>query len=395
MFRITFFIYNLSLMIWTFILAAYVSLFVYGLCDNIRGPLFPDILKTFQVSDSVGSLMFVIVSLSAVFASHLCRTFLLLKFGHKKTLELSALGLSLSLIALALSPRFEIFLAASALFGLSFGVLGIVSNILVPMGASESLRSRLISGLHAIYALSSLVAPLVVSALAGFNLSWRGILGWVALIPCFVLIYVRRSAQNIWKHHVPLSHEERQTRKRKNFSAQIFFAFMLSSYVAAEVMVSSRLPLFVRRTFSNEIEVSSLYLTYFFVCLLFGRLLFAVLKVKHSIQVYLGLSLALSVACIVLGVHVHPAFLALTGFTMAPFYPLAMSLLSSRFHDDIDAAVTYTIFIQSIFLALMHFLIGALTQAFGIQNALLTGSAFLILSGALLLVFDRKFKSTS
>ena len=50
--------------IWPLILISFASLFVFGISDNIRGPLFPEILKEFNISDSMGSLMFALSSLS-------------------------------------------------------------------------------------------------------------------------------------------------------------------------------------------------------------------------------------------------------------------------------------------------------------------------------------------
>jgi MFS transporter, FHS family, glucose/mannose:H+ symporter len=38
---------------WFIIALAYSTLFLYGLIDNTRGPIFPDLLRDFSLSDAI------------------------------------------------------------------------------------------------------------------------------------------------------------------------------------------------------------------------------------------------------------------------------------------------------------------------------------------------------
>jgi hypothetical protein len=124
--------------------------------------------------------------------------------------------------------------------------------------------------------------------------------------------------------------------------------------------------------------------TYFFVFLLLGRLLFALVPFRQSIRLLLSVSLVATAALFFLGLWVHPLFLAATGLGIAPFYPLAISWISSEFPHDMDSAVSYMVATDSLMLVLMHLLVGRITDAVGITGAILTGPAFLL--GSLLMV---------
>ena len=168
--------------IWPLILISYASLFVFGISDNIRGPLFPEILKEFNISDSLGSMMFALSSLSGFLASHFARN-LLRRFDRRSILQWACIGLALTLLGLAVSPNFYIFLGFSILFGLNSGIIGLVPNVLVPLGSTPEKKQRLLSGLHAMYGVASLIAPMLVASISFITGNWRYTFALTALAP--------------------------------------------------------------------------------------------------------------------------------------------------------------------------------------------------------------------
>ena len=122
------------------------------------------------------------------------------------------------------------------------------------------------------------------------------------------------------------------------------------------------------------------FATYFFVSMMLGRLLFAVLHFKRSAPFLLSMSLILTALAILGGVYGHPILLALSGFTIAPFYPLAISWISSEFPEDLDTAVTYMMGTDSFMLIVMHLSVGKLTDLFSIHYAVLLALVFVMLS---------------
>lgn len=375
-------------MIWPFIFLSYASLFVFGLTDNIRGPLFPEIMKQFAVSDSMGSLMFALSNISGFFASYGCR-YLLRRYDRLSVLQGGAIALTLSLWGLATATVFPVFLVCSFIFGLSLGVIGLVPNILVPMGSSPHRKQQMLSGLHTMYGLASLLAPLLAASVEYLSGNWRWTFATASLAPLGLLAYTYHPSHKSLHTKATFSAEAHKANKQKNFQPQLFLAIMLSLAVAAEIMISSRLALYMQRTWNYNMEASSLYVSYFFVCMMAGRLLFTLVHFKRSPQFHLTLSLIATGLFILAGLFIHPLFLTVTGFTIAPFYPLTISWVSTEFPEDLDSAVSYMMATDSIMLIAMHLGIGKLTDLFSIKTALLAGLSFVVIS--LLMVNSFKY----
>jgi fucose permease len=162
--------------------------------------------------------------------------------------------------------------------------------------------------------------------------------------------------------------------------------------VAAEIMISSRLALLMRREWHYDLEMSSLYVTGFFICMLLGRLLFTGFKFNKTVLFQLSGCLVITAFMVSLGLFIHPLFLVAAGFTVGPFYPLAISFISSEFPDDLDTAVSYMIATDSMMLAVMHILVGKLTDSFGIHHAIFSAVIFLTLSFCLVNSYQFFFK---
>ncbi|CAE78689.1 hypothetical protein predicted by Glimmer/Critica [Bdellovibrio bacteriovorus HD100] len=364
-------------MIWPFIFLSYASLFVFGLTDNIRGPLFPEILRQFGVSDGTGSLMFAFSNISGLISSYACR-YLLRRYDRLTVLQAGTVGLIVSLLGLAVSPVFPMFLIFSFGFGFSMGILGLVPNVLVPMGSSPERKQQMLAGLHTMYGLASLLAPLLAASVEYLTGSWRWTFAIATAGPLSLFIYTLHPSHKSLHTRSTVTDDQHRANKKKNLKPQLFLAIMLSFAVAAEIMVSSRLALYMQRTWNFSMESSSIYVTYFFVCMMLGRLAFAVIHFKQSAKFLLSASLVASLIVLLAGIYVHPLFLAGTGLAIAPFYPLAISWISSEFPEDLDTAVTYMMTTDSLMLIVMHVAIGKLTDLIGIQNAILAGSLFLV-----------------
>jgi MFS family permease len=298
----------------------------------------------------------------------------------------------IALLGLATAPYFWVFLAFSFLFGLSQGVLGLVPNVLVPLGTSEHRKQQMLSGLHTMYGVASLLAPLLAAAVEHFTGSWRWTFAAAIVGPASLLAYTFHGSHKNLHTRSRISDEDYHAHKAKNFRPQVFLALMLSFAVATEIMLSSRLALYMQRVWAYDMETSSLYVTYFFIFMMLGRGLFTVVHFRQSPQFLLTTSIFTTGICILLGVFVHPLFLAVGGFTVAPFYPLSISWISSEFPQDLDSVVSYMMATDSLMLIIMHLGIGKMTDLIGIQNAVLSGLAFVLLSFSMIHLYRPLFK---
>ncbi len=380
-------------MIWPYIIISYLSLFVFGLTDNLRGPLFPEILKTFNVSDSFGSWMFAISSFSGFVSSYLARH-LLRHFDRKSVLQGGCFSLIIALLGLAWAPQFNVFLIFSLLLGISLGIIGLIPNVLVSLGAPPVLKQRLLSGLHAMYGLASFCAPLVVAYVGTMTGSWRPVFLVASLGPLGLILYSLHST-HAGLHEKPKKNLGPHFHKKNQLISQIFIACMLSFNVAGEIMISSRLALYMRREWNFDLAQSSLYVTYFFIAMLVGRTLFALIHFKISIRTLLSISIIMTLFAGFAGLFIHPLFLILTGFTIAPFYPLSIIFISNEFPENLDSAISYLMATDSLMLVFMHLAVGQMTDLFGIHLAILIGMSFFMLSFIFLNAYYRLFKNSA
>lgn len=384
-------------MIWGYIVLAYLSLFALGIGDNIRGPLFPEILKSFNVNDTQGAVYYAVSSFCGFVGSLLVRA-MLRRWSRVHTLQFSIFLMAVGLIGMGTVSDFKWLLVFSGIFGASLGIVGVVQNVLVSVGSAPEKRQQMLAGLHANYGIASVLAPLVVAGVSAWLGSWRYVFWVVAIVPTALLV-----GAFFWKDQGSPSSQGTKASKltppppqtRRDHLGQIFLAVTLGFYVLAEIMVSSRLALFVRRELNLDLQESSYYLTGFFFFLLAGRLLFTFIHFKWPVRQMLGLFLLTSMLSCAVGLQGYPFFLALSGLFMAPFYPLAMLYISSHYEKSMDSAVSYTMAVQSFCTVIMHGLVGYLTDSYGISTALWVGPLALGMSFAMLMSFERLFGRTA
>ncbi len=363
-----------------------------GYADNVRGPLFNEILNAFSVSDGKGAWFFATSSFMS-FVGSLSAGLLLQYFHRIFILQLGLVIMAISLLGMSVAPSFELLLLCAVFFGLSIGLLSVIQNSLVTIGVPQPQKRRqLLSGLHAIYGIASLFSPLIVAILYEIPYSWKSnfvIAGILCLLP---VLYTFKNPQPIRLVKSQDSVSNSNPSKEKGFSAKyIILGLCLGGYVLTELMVSTRLSLFLVRKYNFESAQASLYVTFFFVALLMGRLFFVFKDFTGSLKSILTTSLGLTFLILLGGIYFDPKFFILSGFTMAPFYPLFIAYLSQVFGEHFDTSLSTAMALQSISVVVMHLGVGYLTDYFGLQNALLMGPFFLLISWSLLVYFEKKF----
>ncbi|MEY4616681.1 MAG: hypothetical protein RJB66_1641 [Pseudomonadota bacterium] len=365
-----------------FIIAmAYLSLFGLGLADTLRGALFPEILIKYTLSNSQGSWFFITTSLFSIVAGYSSHS-LARAISLFNTWRAGVLFMGLGSLGIYLASNFSLVLIGCATLGIGFGILSVTQNILITKVSPKRLTKKLLSGLHSMYGLASFFAPLMVAQFASRGLSWPLLFLWAGLI-VFLLLAI---SFRIRSPRIPDDPPAEDHQNQRFFTKpQLLFAFMVGSYVAMEILVTTRLTSYLTQNLNWSIEAASTYLTYFFISLLTGRFLFSILHFPLSTKKTLLISLVGSMILNLLGLHLHPIYLTLTGLFMAPFYPVAMAFLAERFPQKLSPMIGLIIAFQSSFVILMNLLMGQLTDLYGIQIAMNSAFAFGGLSWFLLM----------
>ncbi|MEK6624709.1 MAG: MFS transporter, partial [Bdellovibrionota bacterium] len=271
-------------------------------------------------------------------------------------------------------------------FGIGNGFCSICINILLAEVAPAIHRRQLFSGMHAMYGLASLCAPLVAT-LFGPKLWPYAFL--LSTAPALIFLMIALSSLPSQNNSATTPSQLRSKTTLPFLTGLFYPGAMLAFYVCAEVLLATRLSQYLEQALQWNYHKAAAYNFYFFMCLTAGRLLTALLPIKLHNPTMLLISLITSTTCFILGFRYPGAFL-MTGFCMSYFFPLTMDTVTERFKECAPAYIAKSIIIGGIFLSCMHYLVGTATDYWGITVALMPGPVFLILALVILL---EKWKS--
>lgn len=390
---------------WGLIAAAYASLFALGIADNARGPLFPEILRDLTLGDAAGSWMFGVTSAGVIAGSVGLRP-LLRHMSPRRLLQLSLVGLGLGLIGLGQSLSLVHLLAASLLMGVALGGLALGQNLLVQEATPLALQRRAFSGLHSMYGVASLLAPLAVALSARAGLDWRQVLLWLAL-PCAIVAVGTQFGRDGIKDEKTSPDEVAPPAKEASspvggpvesepapvagvLRGRLWtIAAMTGCCVVAELLLSTRIPLLLRRDGVPR-ETADLYLSAFFACLLAGRLVVTFVPFRGvGNRTLLAISTGASLALFALGVAVQPRLLPLVALTLAPCFPVATALLAEEHPALMERGMSLLMAVTSLLLVIAHVGVGYLSEASTLRTALWLGPLALVCSGGLQVLSSR------
>ena len=363
------------------IVIAYISLLILSLLDNLRGPFYPELIADLQLSATAGSAFFAVTNLFSFIGSWSSHRIL----KHRSSLQLmtvSSVFVGFGYAAIALSPRYGYLLGACMLFGFAYGALNLAQNVMVFEGSPPLRRRQMFSGLHAMYGLASLAAPLLASVFIESGYSWGQGFLIMAALPALTLLmlgHVKAKPSLREKPVEPLTHTE--------WTYCLIFSTMMAGYLWGEISATSRLVLWLRRDHGFTPELANLYLSGFFLALLCGRMIFTVLHFQNfGNWRILMISAGLSSVCYALGLYASPIWMVVSGLTMAPFFPVAMEQVSRLFPEKSAQALGFIIGFGSLSVVVMHMTVGIFTDHFGIARALTLGPTTLAMVFCALLV---------
>jgi FHS family glucose/mannose:H+ symporter-like MFS transporter len=349
------------------ILLAYISLLVSGIVDNIRGPLFPDIINEFSLSGSTGSLFFAVTSLMMIaggWSAHhiLCRRdalFLTWLSSFVFAIGMTLIGLAGGLISL---------LVGGALVGWSFSSWTVVQNLMVVQNAPPEFRRRFLNGLHSMFGIGALLAPLLASAFRSLGMDWRRSFLILALAPFTFGVWAF-----LWRSRDRDRRGEEKPRgvSRGEWPTLFALGLILSGYLWGELSVTTRFVLWLRQDNGFAPDRANFYQTFFFTGLLAGRLALSFIHLPGiSSWRILLMSAASSGLLYMIGLQVSPKLVLVAGLTMAPFFPVLMDLTNELLREKSSQALAFVVAFSSLAVVFMHVTVGIVSDHFGLTRAL-------------------------
>lgn len=363
--------------------------------DNSRAAAYPLMLADFGLVNSQGALFFSITS-GAHLISTLGARWWLPRWRPMGGMSRFLFLLALAGFAIGVSARVSwglpLLWTAAALLGIAMGGLAVCQNALVAMATPEKYRRQAYSGLHMMYGLSSLLAPLWMARMVREGGSWP--LGfWSVSLPplllAFVAVVLTRRAP------ATLSEPNSGEKPALPVAAQYVIALVLGLYVVAEVGLSSRLVLLGVRELGLNQDGASDLLSQFFLGLMAGRLLLGLRSWPISSRNLLLVSGLASLAAMAVGLSGWSQALGWCGLLMAPFFPTAMAWMAEFLPTRVESTTSIIMVLQGVLLMAMHLLLGWLEEWVSVTGALWLGVGSLAACLLLILLLLRPPKSLS
>lgn len=368
---------------WPLLILAYSSLFFFGLTDNARGPAYPEILKQLDLSNTQGSLLFASSSFLSFILSLLSNTWLK-RIDLSRAMKIGLGQLILSGLFMGMSAQFSnssLLIAASIFQGSGMGMCGVVMNLMVEKASPAHLRRRAFGGLHSTYAIASVVSPLLYSLVTSFGLNWMHFFYFLAAIgPLFVFIPSHP------KEIIYSGKTDNNPVVRLPMSLLISLGLCVGMYVASEIVISSRLVLYLEQGHGMTNSKANLYLCAFFIFLMIGRLSVSFFHFKLSGPKILFTSLLLTLIFFGPGLGHYPIFLSLTGLSMSVFFPSYMDWLAENFPQDFPKVTSTVLSGIGLHLVAMHLGFGRLAAYIGVRGAMRLAPLLLFISLVILII---------
>lgn len=378
---------------------AFLSFFVFGFVDNLKGPLLPEILRTEGMSYAQGGAFFlaayigfIIATLaSGVLADMLSNRYVMLLSAACLIVGAGGLNVATSLLFLNLSM---------AVIGLGLGGIEVGANGLM-VELHTTARARYLNLLGTFHSVGSLTVPLVVAWLIAVPLRWPQIFLSTALlaIPVLAIFAVARPTVKPTSQANPTSHSSQARRwswhetLRIGFTRRMgWFYLLISSYVAAELGVAAWLVEYLQEVEHLSVTLSSLYLSSFFILIMLGRFFGSWWIERVGYLRMIAIALCGSLVCLtggIFGPHGWTWLLPASGLFMSIVFPTIAAAVAAAHPTNVGSIFGLLFTFGGVGGALGPWVIGLVAQAYGLSWGLSTTLGFCAIAVVALAVLSR------
>lgn len=309
-------------------IGCFLSYFLFGFVDNMKGPTLPYILEDAGYSYTKGGTIifseytgfFIATFLAGVLADWL---------GKKFTLVIAGVCLILGVAGYALSSNIMMFIVFIFFIGLGLGSLELSGSNIIS-GIYNKSKGKYLNLLNAFYGIGSIAAPILTGSLLSLQVSWRLVYRYslFIIIPITVYLLIMRypKDENYRKKEEQINLKELVSKREVLLMYVVVFA-----YVAAEIGVATWLVEFLQKMKGISAVTSSLYLSVHFAGMTIGRLLGSMFVDKIGHLKCLLIFTGMAIGCITIGVF-GPAstaiVLSFTGFCFSIIFPTSTAVVS-------------------------------------------------------------------
>ncbi|MBK9208468.1 MAG: MFS transporter [Anaerolineales bacterium] len=359
----------------------FLSFFVFGFTDNLKGPTLPAMLAELNITYGTGGNIFFGEYLGFLIAT-LITGILADRFGLKSVILLAGVFLGIGVGGYSFFQSAILLSGSLFVLGMGLGALELGPNAII-VSLHHERKGLYLNLMAVLHGLGSLIAPLFAGWLLSINMSWRLIYRWdILLIALFVLIFIflrfpkaEEKAQLDFRHIPQIA-----------FKGQLpWFYAAITFYVAAEIGLASWLVTFLQETRNISVTASNQSLSLFFAMLMIGRLLggFFVHRIGYLRSIlFMTIGGIVCIATGLFGPHEISFLLAMTGFFLSIIFPTITAAVSDTHTENANTVLGVLFTFAGLGGVIGPWLIAWSSDLFGLQ----TGLSLIILFMLILLI---------
>jgi fucose permease len=311
----------------------FLSFFVFGFTDNLKGPTLPAMLAELNISYGTGGNIFFGEYLGFLIAT-LITGILADRFGLKSVILLAGFFLGIGVSGYSFFQSAILLSGSLFITGMGLGALELGPNAIIVSlhHKQKGLYLNLMSVLHG---LGSLVAPLFAGWLLSLSISWRVVYRWdLLLVALFVIIFLflrfpkAEEKSQIDFRHIP----------QIAFKGELpWFYTAITFYVAAEIGIASWLVTFLQEIRNVSVTTSTQSLSLFFAMLMVGRLVGGFFVHRIGYLRSIAIMSSGGILCIVTGLFGPKEtffLLPITGFFLSIIFPTITAAVSDTHTEN-------------------------------------------------------------
>jgi len=293
------------------------------------------------------------------------------RMGKRFTVNLAMIITGIGMLLPILSYSYLSTILAFMIIGIGNTILQVSANPLLLDTSSDENKAANLSLSQFIKAISSMLGPIIVAALARYTGNWR------LVFPIYAAISFLSA---FWLYSVKIVEvkpdKEPATLKTvfSLFKNPFIVTMILAIFfiVGFDVSVNSNIANFLKSKYAISLETASLGISVYFASLMAGRFLGAILLRKVSSKTFLNASVVLTVLGLV-GILLSPVLgvtwvlIFITGFGFSNIFPLIFALTIERkpeYANEISGLIIFAVCGGAV----IPPIVGILTDALGVSS---------------------------
>lgn len=347
----------------------FLSFFLFGFTDNMKGPMLPDLLADLRLSYTGGSSLLVAVYvgfLTGVLASGPIAA----RKGNRQALMIAGFAIAAGTAGNAFGAPYPLLFPAFFLIGFGLGSMEVGANgLIVDLYPEKS--GKYLNLLAVFHGAGSMAAPFIAGFLLAGGATWRNL--YALVIPLAlaqaILLVIFKSPGNIT---APARNDEKLKLSLLLQRDVLLYALFLAFYVAGEIGIASWMVDYLLNTTGYSVSLASGMLSIFFACLMAGRVVGSFLIERVGYRRALIWAVSASILCFGGGLLLPEPFAFLipgTGFFFSIIFPTVTADAAGRAVAPRGAVFSVLFFFAGLGSLVGPWLVGLAADSLTIRGA--------------------------